>query len=355
MPDQFSEAAEKAYDEKADEIGIDEHGDELLVESDDPVIETEHEEGGAEVDELPVAEGEEVEPEPETTGPEVAETEPNPELFMAPVTWPKELKEKFSQVPVEGREILLSVHKDMVDGFGRKMADLNTTRRGLDAVKTSIEPHRERLQRAGIAPDVAIQRALAWDAHIQANPQQGILDYAKAMGVDLSNVAGPGEDVYMTPAERANAQRMDQYESQLAEQQRNWINWQNYQQQQEYAQRTQAADAMLDEFVNAKGPDGKPLHPFIEHVSGRMAQLIHANMAPDMESAYDMAVHMDPEIRAAREHARQAAGVRARNEEVAKVRKASNAGLKSKPSNKGGQAKTIEERLLENYDKAVNQ
>lgn len=370
-------AAEKAYDEIAEREGLDEHGDEVVDMSGDdepiadPEVDAEPEAEAVEIDgtsEDPQG-GTDGEPEgggkPSTEGgeepeapPAAASGEPSGEPPKAPHTWPQEWKDRFSQMPVEMQSLVSEQVQSMNKVFSERMMSLSNEGKRQEAVARSIQPHSERLQRAGISPDVAVARALAWDALIGQNPVEGFRSMAKAYGVDLKAVAQPAEsELYLTPQERQmreENQRLGKdvqgIRAYLAQQQREA-------RASNARSRQASAEAVLEDFMNAKDEEGNLLHPHVELCAPMMTRLIDAGVADDLEDAYNMAAQLTPEVQTAREDKRKADERQEAQAAAKKARKASGSGIvgggNKKP--KGAKpAKSFEQRASEMYDKLAS-
>jgi len=328
---------EDAYDKIAEEYGVDENGDEIASIDDD--------ESALDED----VSRETSEDEPLTEQPEAVKTPLAATETIAPHSWKQEWKDSFNKITDPTmKSAILEQNRNMDRAFTQKMTELATIKRDLGGVQSSLQPHMERLQRAGISPDVAIQRSLAWDAHIQRDPQKGIQDMAKAYGVDLSQTV-QREQEYLTPTERQLRDQAQQANQSVQQIQAQMAEWQHQQQQAEWNQRASNAQNMLDQFMNARDETGNPLHPYIEHVAPMMTQLIQTNVAPDLETAYRMAEKWSPDIQAARERSRQAEQVKAARAKADKVRKASG-GIVSKPTGSGKAPRTMEQQLEAAYN-----
>ena len=341
-----------AYDEIAEREGIDVNGDPVEVDDDEPAIEAAEEQE----EDSPVIEAESA-PDQEENQQITGEADLVEEALLAPHTWQDEWKDGFNSIQDRAmQQAILDQNANMNKAFTDKMTNVAELRRDLDGIKGAMQPHMERLQRAGITPDVAVQRSLAWDAHIQQNPAQGIMDMAKAYGVDLSATiqSQTESDQYLTPMERqlrqdgqAQAQSVQQLQQQM-------VQWNDHQQRQEWQGRQQNAYAMLDTFMNAKDDSGNRLHRYIEHVDHRMTQLVQENNL-GLEAAYSLATSESPEIQAAQTKSRQAAQVKATKDKAEKVRKASRSGIVGKSSGKGPKAPMSTEQLVSAaYEQTVN-
>ncbi len=320
---------------------IDEKHRELANEDGDFLDDLDEIEG--EVDETD--EPEETEQEESSDGEEAEETEEvvsetEEEDLLAPHTWPGEWKETFTKLPADAKKVMLRMNSDMVNGFSQKMGQLGRMKRELDGLQKSVQPHMDRLQRAGISPEIAIQRALQWDAYIEQNGAKGLMEYAKAKGLDPGQLSQTGQEEYLTPTERQMKQELDSLR-QAHQQMQQFVQHQNQTtQQQSLAQRAAHANRVLHDFVNEKNPDGKPAHPLVSNestaplVAPFMADLIQTGKARDLKQAYDMAVWAIPETRQILERQRSKANSEANKRKVDSVRRASKAGITSKSPGK---------------------
>lgn len=342
--DSFEEEIERAHEELADEDGNPIDSEE---EIEDEVAGTEEPEAEeAEESEETAEDGEE----PDEGGESDQPTAENDEELLPPHTWPGEWKEQFNALPAEAKQVMLKMNSDMVKGFSQKMGQLGRQKRELDGLQRSVQPHMERLQRAGETPETVIQKLLSWDAHLKQHGAQGFADMAKAYGFDLAQ-AQPDQQEYMTPAERTMKQELDQLKAAVQGTQGQFQQSQQAAQMQQRQIAEAQAGRVLADFVNEKDPDGKPSHPYVERVAPVMVGLMQTGQAQDLKSAYDMAVWANPETRTALEKRRQAEAAKANKRKVEKVRKASKAGITSKSSGKGDSAKSFADEVEALYEK----
>jgi TolA-binding protein len=94
------------------------------------------------------------------------------------------------------------------------------------------------------------------------------------------------EDDYADPQVKALQQQVAQLQGFLQNQQQT--------QMQSVQQNTQS---MIDQFAGEKDAEGNLKHPHFSEVRDRMGVLIQGNQAPDLPTAYEMAVYADPKLR----------------------------------------------------------
>lgn len=356
-------AAEKAYDELAAERGIDEHGDEIPeVDDDESALE---EVAESEVEEVNEVEEEEQPPEAEEAAEEIeeeasSETEPpSEELKPAPHTWRQEWKEAYDKI--QDPTIRNAIHEltgHMNKAFSERMSEFAQAKRDTEGIKRALGGHADRLQRAGISPEVAISRALGWDDYMQRDPMKGWLDYGKALGIDTAKVLQEQqqETQYLTPTERMIQEQNAALAKRVEATERMTAQFQARQQQQTAQERQAQAYQVLQDFMNVKDDAGNYAHPHVDKVAPLMTRLIENGVVDDLESAYAMAAANNPEIAEAQAKARKAAQIRSSQKTAAKVRKASKSGIVGKGTAKG-QPKAVrstEDQVKAAYDKIAN-
>lgn len=95
----------------------------------------------------------------------------------------------------------------------------------------------------------------------------------------------------------------------------------------------------LESFQAAKDTGGNPLYPHYETVRNTMAQLLDANLAPDLKSAYDKAIRMHDDIWDKEQAAKSAAALKASAEAQAKqVAQAKSAAVSTRTATPAAQA-----------------
>ena len=315
-------AAEEAWDEVSEAAGIDDYGDPIEVDDDEPALKAEDADPEEVEEEAPEVTAEAA-PEEEVTGEEV-ETEEPLEAQIAPHTWSDEWKQKFEAMPPEGKGVMLEMNGFMNKAFNDKMTEVAHMKREQEGVRNAVLPHMEWLQLSGITPETAIQRALGWEKVIQAEGAQGLIKFAQARGIDLNGAmqAQSQEQQYMTPGERQAEEKYNRLSEQFNQVQQ-YIQSQE-QQQQHYSleQRKAWAENELTTFMNAKDDTGNPIHPYFEQVAPRMTELVSQNRL-GLVQAYHLAISETPEIQSALDSKRKADRIKADKARLDKVRKAS--------------------------------
>lgn len=361
------EAAEKAYDEIAEREGIDEHGDEIVdvAEDDESALQTTEEI----VDDDEIAgeeptrseEQEAVEPqEAQEAGTEERGEAGSGELRPPPHTWSQEWKDAYNKITDPTvREAVHQTMGNMNKAFSQRMTEFAQAKRENEGLRNAMTPHVNRLQRAGLTPEMAVSRALGWDQYIQQDPVKGLLDYGKALGVDLAAAVQEQQKAntqYLTPTERAIQEQNEALAARIEATERNYAQWQAQNAQADATQRQAKAVNMLQHFMNAKDSAGNLTHPHVEMVAPMMTRLIENGVTADLEEAYQMAAANNPDLRRARENTRKAQQVRESQRKAKKVRQASRSGIVAKGTSRGQPkaARSTESQVSAAYDKIAN-
>ena len=258
---------------------------------------------------------EEAEEVAETEVEETAEEEKKPlEAIVPPQHWPKDFKESFEKLPVEAQHLLFDRHKELEGDYTKKTQSVAKYRKRQEAFDDLMKPHMDDFSRAGMDDVGAIRQLLSAHNYLKTDPKQAIQWLAKNYGVDISEVGiDSTEEDYADPEVKALKQQVAQLQGFLQNQQQT--------QMQSVQQNTQS---MIDQFATEKTADGSPKHPHFDSVRDRMGVLIQGNQAPDLATAYDMAVYADPKLRQSLmdNYAATKTQTKVKTEAVAKAKKA---------------------------------
>lgn len=212
-----------------------------------------------------------------------AET-PAVEALEAPTNWPAEQREKFTVLPRETQEWLLSRDKDMVENYTRKTTELAEQRKAAEEITSVLEPYKQQMELAGIAPAQAIQRLLAAQKMLETNPTEGLKWLAQQYQVDLSRFTPTESEAYTDPVVKELRDRLAKLES---EKQRT--------EQQVHQQNVSQAQKLINDFKGAKQDDGSLKYPHFDKVEALMGPLVAQGKT--LEEAYDITQYTVPEIR----------------------------------------------------------
>ena len=213
-----------------------------------------------------------------------------------------------------GQHLFMKRYKDLEGDYTKKTQSLAKYRKRQEAFDEIMKPHMDDFSRAGMDDVGAIRQLLSAHNYLKTDPKQAIQWLAKNYGVDISEVGMDStEEDYADPEVKALKQQVAQLQGFLQNQQQT--------QMQSVQQNTQS---MIDQFATEKTADGSPKHPHFDSVRDRMGVLIQGNQAPDLATAYDMAVYADPKLRQSLmdNYAANKTQKKVKTEAVAKAKKA---------------------------------
>ena len=149
-------------------------------------------------------------------------------------------------------------------------------------------PFKGDFERAGMDEVGAVRQLLAAHDYLRKDPQNAIAWLANQYGVDVGAVGNDPalEDEFADPEVKALKQQVAQLTG--------FIQNQQTQQQSQVEASTQS---LIDQFASETDANGNLKHPHFEKVRGVMGTLISAQNAKDLNTAYEMAVYADPELR----------------------------------------------------------
>ena len=222
------------------------------------------------------------------------------EWMDAPKAYKKEFQDSFKTLSPEWRQYLIEREKQSERGF----SDMGNKLNDLKWVDNLYNTRAERLKANGYskAQDYIEQLVQIEDA-LSADPQSTLQALAEAYGVKCNDNTA-----------LSSLQRQVNDVQQLVAAQRQYIQ----QQQQETGNR------LVNEFVNAKDEAGNPKHPYFNDVREVMTDLIRKGAANDLDTAYNMAIWTNGDIR---EKLIQAEKAKELATKVDKAQKAKDAGF----------------------------
>lgn len=216
-----------------------------------------------------------------------------------PPGWSAESKAFFDTLPPDHplRKDIAKREEEVSTGFKQKSEELKR----YQEVEQVLNSARPTYQRMGISDGEAIKRLFAWEGYIRSNPQQAIQEIARQYGVNLAQPSPPQEEV---PAQlRPYIDQFGQVRQEL-----NSIRSETQRMQEE------SISNQLKAFAKDK--------PHFERVRVTMGQLMNAGLAPDLDSAYQQAIALNPEIQSeikAKEEADRQTEQRAKLAQAAKA------------------------------------
>jgi hypothetical protein len=233
------------------------------------------------------------------------------------------LKEVFKSLPREAQEIALRREKD----FDRALQERAPALKEHQAIQEVLAPHAAAWRAQGYTDIDAIRMWATVAGELKRDPQTAIRELARVHGVNLGEQFSQ-EPSQLAPApDQALVRKIQELETRLEQRERT-----------EQETRSQAIVSNIEKFAS------DPKHPHFDAVRVHMGALMQAGVAADMETAYEMAVHANPETRAKVAAERQATEQAKRAQEAKaaaeKARKAAVTVRGSPPVGNGAQVQT---------------
>ena len=246
----------------------------------------------------------------------------------APVKWTREEKESWEKM-TEGmapeaaaaveraKQILYARNKSIEAEFTKWAQSTATDRSWKQELDKVLEPRRQEWAARGISDSAAIQQLLAGFDYANRDLPGFINWLCQSRGTSVDQLFGAAQparaagnqqrkdsDVELHPEvqrmldERDGAiqqlnHRLAQFENRYGQVER-----QVFESERERTEAINASTANeIASFERAVDDHGAPKYPFFADVRADMGRLIGANLAADLQSAYDMAVYSRPDLR----------------------------------------------------------
>ena len=248
----------------------------------------------------------------------------------APDGWSAEMKEAFAALPENVRDYVAARDKAAHSKLSEQGRELAT----LKPVSDTLERYRHTFEARGLDPHAAVNAMFEVQDRLDRDPVSAIRQIAQIYGVDLAQYAGqPQEDA---PTGDANTAAVNQQIASLS-QQLDAIRDETAQDRNSHT----ARELKENQDRVAEWSKGKP---HFDAVRKRMAALMDAGEAADLDAAYEQAIWSNPEIRTKLEatKAKKAADQAAKDATVAKKRQRVNVG---KAGDRAAPKKTWEEEV----------
>lgn len=285
---------------------------------------------------------------------------PIPDAAQPPEHWSQIEKDRFdafvAKAGPEAGKMLLDARTSLEKGFNEKFRQHAAKVQTADALDQIFAPLQQDLQHYRMSPLDAVQYLLRVQSNMRRDPVGTLLSLAKDYGVDLTKAAASSGPVRQEPGAQPDGSEAMPFLDPAAERAIGELRSQFAPVQQQIqtiaqslnatTQAIQQAEAQryiahVEAFKNAKGADGKALHPYYDEVRLTMADLMTAKapgqapQAATIEEAYEKACWLHGDIREARERAAQKAWAekaeKERKEALARARPAPSGPTPSAP------------------------
>lgn len=215
-----------------------------------------------------------------------------PELpaLEAPAMWKQAHRDIFGRFAgdPDRRELLAAWQeqwKETEGAWTRKNQEFAEFRRNAEPLLQTVAPFTQYWAQQGLSPAQGVTQLMSYAQALESDPRGTLQQLAQMYGVDLAEMVA--EQPYVDPQVAALQQQIAQL--QQANQSREQSALQA--QQNRIAQEIQAFQSAVDE-------TGSPKAPHFERVFDTMLTLAQLGKARDVQSAYDMAVRLDPALQA---------------------------------------------------------
>lgn len=212
------------------------------------------------------------------------------EQIDAPQHWAEADREMFAKLDRTGQDFLLRRHKDMEADYTRKVQGNSEQLRLAETVNNTLDPRVvQEMANLGVDKPAFVSNLIAWHKKSMDDPVGFVRDVAKNLKLEPSQIfQTEGGDESSQPAQLdpAAANRLAELEAR--------INSADQQRAQEVQQR---AVNEVQSFANEMDANGTKLRPHFEAVKEVMGKLMLADDSIDLQTAYELAVYRDTELR----------------------------------------------------------
>lgn len=281
---------------------------------------------------------------------EVSESDEETTL-SAPDHWPADRKAIFAELTPSAQQAWLDRETEFERGIQEKSQNAAQYRQQLDRYNEIVEPIRQQLAMFGQDEYQWMRQMAGYTQMLNTDPVGVIKAVAQQYGVDLSSLSGQSSEEFVDPQVQELRDQINNLQRQIQEREEHSTR-----------QATESQTQAIESFRSAKDASGNLLHPHFDAVFQDLIVMAQGYVAsgqkpPELQSLYERAVLMHPELTAQDQQKAQAEAERKRKEEEAKKAKrarSAGAGARSSVAD-GGETKapSLKEELLRNYDAQV--
>lgn len=275
------------------------------------------------------------------TSPDTAQAEPEKPAIDPPVSWSREVREKWASIPPDLQEYIARRETEAHGQISR----LGQQVKAIEPVARTLEQYKGTFERNGMNYEQGLQALLAAQQMLDTNPRAAILEIARTYGVDLagaqnSNEPAPPRELLALQSEIVELKR------QLAET-RTDVQSDKARKEQE---RLAALESEVETFAKAQ--------PYFRDVEAEVVQIIPVLRASEpglserqlLEKAYQKAIRLNDAVFAKVEAERKAKAAKEAAEKAAKAKNVSALNVKSNTAARPA-ALSIEDELAAAYDR----
>ncbi len=269
---------------------------------------------------------------------------PTAGLETAPRSYTNAVKAKWAELPEDVRQELIKREKDVETGFTKVDEERHLGRQ----MKDIINPYMPVIQSMGYSAPNVVQSLLN-SAYIlkTGTPEQKLQhlqQIAESYGINPAELTKQNSQPSIDPTVAALMREMAQLKGER---------------QQELTTKQQQEKEVVNQTIREFAADTEA-HPHFEAVRQRMAALLNANQAQNLQDAYEQAIYADPNIRStlieshyADNEAKQIADKKAKAEQARKAGSSIKGGPGVAVSNGKPQTRSLREELRINLRAAT--
>lgn len=260
-----------------------------------------------------------------------------------PKHWSEADRTLFGSAPRNIQERWVSREQEIARGLDAKFQEVAGFRKEREDYDRLLSPYKRDLELQGVQPTQFLGALLGWHKYLQDNPREGLQRLAQAYGIDPKSLT---EAVQDNPQIAKVLGELNQVKTEFGA-------FRNEAQQRE----NQANLSRVEAFADAKGADGKLMHPYFDEVADDIRDLMHAQrsrgQAPDLEACYMRAIRMNEKVF---EKVQMDARAKKDADTKASVDKAKRAAVTNGSGQSQGSTRklTLEEELAARFDGTLN-
>lgn len=229
-----------------------------------------------------------------------------PEEVDAPTDWAHEDREAFRAWQPDVRKSFMDKYTNFTKTAEEKYAEQVKAAQEYAPFREIISQRQQMFQQRGLKPDQWFNNLAQLDDYATRDPAGFAKWYVQNTGLDPRDLFGSQlgqaqqayqqaqQDTYTDPQVQSLQNELAQMRNAFQQMQQGLTSQQQAQQQAQLQRRQEE----IEQFRTAKGPDGKLLHPYFDEITGTAINLLRVGAASDLQSAYDQAVHANPQTRA---------------------------------------------------------
>lgn len=248
-------------------------------------------------------------------------------LPARPSSWKKDYEADWAKLDPRLAEYILQREGEYAKGVSTYKQEWESAKPLLEA----LNPFKESIQSLGLQPAQFVSNlANAHQTLSRGTPEQRLsmfMKLAQDYQVPVQSMFVQGQDgkVYFNPQVQA-------YQAQQGPAQPQGLTPEQVRKLVREEQAATFGQQQIEQFAQAKDSQGNPAHPYFEKVKAKMALLLDAGEAQDLQDAYRKAIRMDDELWQSEQESQRKADEAARQEAQRKAVAAAKANVVSPKS-----------------------